>query len=473
MVSSLRKMWFGRFYAKHLKRHNAIRWAFHWCWRNGYPLYVNHLAALLSSPARIRAIRWRPLIRLKEFSQISRTPTYKIAAGAEVVTPEPKVFPRSCQKDLLSPHERFQFPDIYVVPINNGMIFGGSNLILAGGKVVCHDLYDFECDYTSEELHGRTLIQPKSRRIRLLVHDEWPERVPAAATFVDACAPNYAHWLTEVLPRVALFCGDERFQNIPIVVNDGLHRNILESLYLVTGPEREIITLPIGRALYCNRLYNTSASGYVPFGWRTNKPPGCAHGTFSPPALNMLRRHLKGLVPNTEPRVWPEMIFLRRNSESRKIVNGINVEQLFLSRGYSIVEPEKLTFLEQVALFNNAKVIVGSSGAAMANMIFSPRESKVVILISKHPDTIYWYWQNIACVFGKSVIYSLGEISDGGAAGIHSSFNVNLDDLRSLLSEMEDRSGNHYQLDSVSDYMKKMGRRHKLSSASENRKSLT
>lgn len=322
------------------------------------------------------------------------------------------------------------------------MIFGGSNLILAGGKVVCHDLYDFERDYTSEELHGRTLIQPKSRRIRLLVHDEEPERIPAAATFVDACAPNYAHWLTEVLPRVALFCGDERFEKIPIVVNHGLHRNIMESLYLVTGPEREIITLPIGRALYCDMLYNTSVSGYVPFGWRTNKPPGRSHGTFSPPALNMLRRHFRGILPNAEPRVWPEKIFLRRNSEYRKIVNGVDVEQLVSSLGYSIVEPEKLTFLEQVALFNNARVIVGPSGAAMANMIFAPRGSKVIILISKHPDTIYWYWQNIARVFVKSVIYSLGEICDGPGAGIHSSFNVNLDDLRSLLLEVEEQCEN-------------------------------
>ena len=103
-------------------------------------------------------------------------------------------------------------------------------------------------------------------------------------------------------------------------------------------------------------------------------------------------------------------IFLRRNSEYRKVVNADEVEKLFLSQGYVVIEPEKLTFLQQVELFNNAKSIVSSSGAALANMIFSPPGTKVSILISKHPDTIYWYWQDIACAYWKSCSYALGKI---------------------------------------------------------------
>ena len=88
-----------------------------------------------------------------------------------------------------------------------------------------------------------------------------PERVESAAVFVDACAPNYAHWLTEVLPRVALFCREERYAGIPLVVNDGLHRNLVESLRMITRGTRRIIMLPIGRAIVVSELFLTSVAG--------------------------------------------------------------------------------------------------------------------------------------------------------------------------------------------------------------------
>ena len=437
IVTTLRNTWFGRVYTSHFKQYAVVRWIIQWLWRNGYPIYVKHIDPILSSPSRRHARRWRSLITLKQFAQKRETVIFKLADAAVVETPEPHVFPSCDQSYLLSPHVRYKSPEIYVTIINDGMVYGGSNLVLADGKVVCHDLYDFERDYTSEELHGRTLIDPKSRCIRWLLHDEEPERIPAAAAFVDACASNYAHWLTEVLPRVAIFCADERFKSIPIVVNRGLHKNIMESLFLVTGPDREIIILPIDRELRCDKLYITSVVGYVPFDWRKKKLSDHSHGVFSPLVFDVLRKQLNGLVQNTKDQAWPEKIFLRRNSEYRKVVNSIDVEKLFLSHGYVVVEPEKLTFLQQVALFKNAKSIVSSTGAALANIIFAPQTSKISILISKHPDTIYWYWQNIACVSGKTINYVFGKISDSQVSGIHSSFTIDLDDLVSLISEVD------------------------------------
>jgi capsular polysaccharide biosynthesis protein len=316
------------------------------------------------------------------------------------------------------------------------MVYGGSNFVLVDDEVVCHDLYDFERDYTSEELHGRCIIGKKARRIRWLLHDEKPERTPAAAAFVDACAPNYAHWLTEVLPRIAIFCANEQFKNIPIVVNDGLHRNIMEALLMVTGANRKIYLLPVGRALQCDVLYLTSATGYVPFDWRSKKSLECSHGLFSPMAFEVLCQRLKSYVQTIKPNNWPEKIYLRRNSEIRNIVNSVAIEKFFESNGYTVIEPEKLTFAQQVAIFTNAKAIVGSSGAALANLIFTPPGSDVLIFFSKHPDTIYWYWQNIACACGKTVKYVLGDISDSKLAGIHSSFSVDVDNIVPFIAKV-------------------------------------
>lgn len=437
IAARLRDYWIGRLYVNRLKQYEVFRNSFHWIWRNGYPLYMNRMSPFLSSSSVRHAKRWRPLMKLREFAKEQESKLYKVADGVEVETPAPRVLPVSEQDYLVSPHDRYKFPDIFVATVRNGLIYGGSNLVLAGEKVICHDLYNFDRDYTSEELHGRTVIDMKYRRIRWLLHDDEPERIPVAATFIDACAPNYAHWLSEVLPRLAVFCADETFRDVPIVVNDGLHNNIMESLFLVAGPEREILILPVGRAIFCERLFVTSAAGYVPFDWRNKRLRGRSHGLFSATAFEVVCKQLHPVAQISRKSVGPDKIFLRRNSQYRKIVNAGEVEEFFDARGYAIIEPEKMTFTEQVTLFNSAQIVVGSSGAALANIVFAPRNCKIVILIGKQRDTIYWYWQNMACMSGKTVSYVLGKVMEGFPNGAHASFVVSLEDLESCMCAAE------------------------------------
>lgn len=430
-VSRLKATWVGSLYTNYIKRYSFIRWVAIRIWRHIYPLYVNFTYLFDRSIKNRGAKRWRTLTKLLDYSSTKGLPTYKLADAAFVETPQPRVHPASEQAHLKSPHEGFKIPEMYVAKISNGMVYGGTNLILAEDEVICHDLYDFKRDYTSEELHGRTLINPSSRRIRWLLHDDAPEPIPLAATFVDACAPNYAHWLTEVLPRVALFCSDAQFNDVPIIVNDGLHQNIMESLALVVGSERKIITLPIGRALVADTLYLTSVTGYVPFERRNNKLFGHSHGIFSPKAFDVCREKIRSFTEKLPEVTYPDKIFLRRNSGARKVLNAPEIERYFQSIGYALVEPEKLTFLQQVMVFNNAKIIVGSSGAALANLLFAPSDAKIYIFISKYKNTSYWYWQNIACAAGKKIKYIFGRpVQDG----IHSDFTV---DITMLLNIFE------------------------------------
>lgn len=433
-VGRLRSTWLGQVYRNHLKRYTLVRLIAQWIWRNGYPFYVNHLSHRLFNR---KAKRWHPLTKLSDFLKKREISTYKLVDAALAETPEPKVFPVRDQSYLVSLHDRYTFPEIFVATIKNAMTYGGTNLILADDEVICHDLYDFERDYTSEEFHGRTLIDPKSKRIRWLLHDEAPEPILVGAIFVDACAANYAHWMTEVLPRIVAFCGDERFKGVPIVVNEGLHQNIMESLLLVAGTEREIITLPTGRALAVGELYLTSVAGYVPFERRTNKLSYHSHGVFSPRAFELLRNHLNALGQKTEEEAWPEKIFLRRNSGTRKVTNAAELEKLLVARGYVIVETEKLTFLQQIQLFKNAKEIVAPTGAALSNAIFCKPGTQVAILMAKHENMIYKYWFNMLAPLQVRVFYVLGSIVKKHDLGIHGDFFVDETDVIGLLETFE------------------------------------
>ncbi len=407
-----------------------------WIWRHGYPIYVNFTLLCNRKAQNRKAKKWWALTPLSAFAKETGIPAYKLADAALVETPQPRVYPAGDQAYLVSPHECYTFPEVYLAKLSNGIVYGGTNLVLVEDRVICHDLYDFKRDYTSEELHGRTLIDPKSMRIRWLLYDEAPELIPAAAAFVDACASNYAHWMTEVLPRVALFCAEERFHGVPIVVNDGLHKNIMESLLLVAGAEREIITLPIGRALTVRELFITSVAGYVPFERRTNTISDHSHGLFSPGAFDILRNSLLVLGQKTEES-WPDKIFLPRYTGARKVTNTPELENLLLAQGYVSIEPEKLTFQQQIQLFNNAKKIVSPTGGSLANAIACKPGTQVAVLMSKHHDMIYRYWNNLLSPSGVRVSYVLGNIIKNHGHGIHGDFEIQVKYLDDLLKDFD------------------------------------
>ena len=438
-LTRIKEKWLGRLYIKRLKKYPFIRKIAFWLWHNFYPSCTRIIAIL----RRIKAWYWRPIVKLANYVELSNVPRIKVFDVAMVDTPTPKVIPEEEQGYLVSPHENYEFPPIYVAQLSDAQLYGRTNLIFMQDAVICHDLYDFERDYSSEELHGRHVIDATKKRMRLIRNDATPGHIPVAAAFLDACATNYAHWLTEVLPRIAVFCSVEQYANVPIIVDDGLHPNIMESLAFVVGNDREVIILPIGRAINVGVLYATSVTGYVPFERRPKKLAYHSHGIFSPSAFELVRNRVLPFAKKIPNKDFPKKIYLRRTSKIRKLINSKEIEKHLFDNGFVIVESENLTFLQQVALFSNAESIIAPSGASLANMIFSKPNKNYQILIGKFRLTSYWYWQNIACSCANSVTYIFGKIITRPNV-IHSDYkNVIHSDYKvdtSLIKELSDVS---------------------------------
>jgi len=429
IVSRMRDAPLGRLYRERLKQYAIVRSIARWIWWNIFPLYVR---------MSVWTKKRYPLVALSNYARTHEVAPIRLAEAESIETTQPRIYPICEQSRLPSLIDRYQFPEIFVAATKNGTVMGGTNLVLVDGTIVCHDLYDFRYDWTAEEMHGRALISPGSKHVRLVFRDKNPETVPAAATFVDACAPNYAHWMTEVLPRLALFCTEERFKGVPVIVNDGLHPNIMESLFLIAGANREVIKLPIGKALVVENLYLTSVAGYVPFERRGNFGSGHSHGKFSGQALKHLRRCVEGAIGHeTKETEWPKKLYLRRNSGVRKIANAVEIETLMSEYGFFIIDPEQLTFRQQVEYFSRAHVIVGPTGAGFANTVFCQPGTHGAVLISKHKDLSYKYWVNMLNPLGINFSYVLGDISDNHEYGVHSDFVVDTSYLMEFLADLE------------------------------------
>lgn len=351
------------------------------------------------------------------------------------------VFPKKNQSCVVTVQNHFVFPEMFVSKVEDAKVYGGSNLVFTKNTVICHDLYDFNRDLTSEELHNRIKISGEFQRIRLLSANPTAKLITIAATFLDACAPNYAHWLTEVLPRICMFCSDKRFDGIPIIINGGLHENLMASLFLVVGKERDIIVLPIGCALEVERLLVTSPCGYIPFDRRPGSLKGHLHGLFSSDAFCLLQEKLlQKIVPRKEIN-FPKKIYLRRNSSVRNVTNEAEIEKILIIRGFAVIEPEKLSFTQQVELFQKVDIVVSPTGASCANLIFCKPEVKVVIFMAVHADMPYRYWLNMLSAAGKTNInYILGEVVQRAWLGVHGNYEIKGIDLEACLALIDSDS---------------------------------
>lgn len=430
-LARLKESVIGRFYSKYLKRFSLMRKISFWVWVNFYPIFSNIAAIQNTSSAK----RWRPMVKLADYVSGSNVPTTSILDATKVDTPPPKVFPAEDQVYLLSPHSHYEYPSIYVAQLSDALIYGGTNLVFKKDAVICHDLYDFARDYTGEELHGRHVIDAKKKRLRLVRNGAISAYMPVAAAFLDACAPNYAHWLTEVLPRIAVFCSIEEHASVPVIVNDDLHPNIMESLALVAGGDREVIALPVGEAISVGVLYVTSVTGYVPFGRRNAKLDEHSHGLFCPLSFDQVNKRLLPIVDKLPLQNFPSKVYLRRKSGVRKITNDTEIEQILSGNGYVIIEPERLTFLQQVKLFQAADEVIAPTGAALANAIFCRPGTRVGVLMGKHEQMIYRYWLDMLAPLGIRVSYVLGSLADNLEVGVHADFHVDAEHLHELLSD--------------------------------------
>ena len=394
--------------------------------------FLNYLLGLANTAsARFASGKRRKIISLAEYCDNQNR--VSLLAGGRVETPPPETNPRHKRRVMIAPHLDYSAPAIYAATIGNATVVGGTNIIFKESLAICHDLYNFQLDSTSEELHGHHFVDPKALTLRWVNANAYPpSEVSQAATFLDACAPNYAHWLTEVLPRIAALTIDKRYEKTSILVDSHLHENLVESLALVCR-DREVIFVPPRKPLLVRELVVTSVAGYVPWGRRVTSNSGHSHGIFNPNGLLNLVRVMQADQCDKPKKQWPRHVYIRRLGGGRKLLNEDELLAIVERKGFAVVCPEKLTFLEQVALFSNADHIVGVTGAAMANLIFTKPTCHVDILMPEVPDTSYWYWQNIACAVGKTVRYTLGRPVNLHA-GIHADFEIESKYLKTLLN---------------------------------------
>jgi capsular polysaccharide biosynthesis protein len=345
---------------------------------------------------------------------------------------DPYFIPERYTKKFASYQSDYNMEAITIAEIEHAYVRGGSNFFFIGSNAIHHNFYDHITELTVEEYNSLHVINSNNMILTLIGDEVLDLELDMAACFLDGCSLNYAHWLVEVLPRITLFCAQEKYKNVPLIIDDGLHENQLESLKAVVSNKRDVYILRKGCRLKVNRLLVTSSTSYVPFGFRNiRKNLQRNQGQFNSHAIEMMRERCITSADSENDGNWPSKIFLIRNSINKQAHNLKDLKTMLAKFGFVTLEAEKLTFFEQVNFFNHADVVIGASGSAMANLIFTKKNTKILILIGNSEMVSYYYWQNMATSIDKKITYILGDVNKEDCEDIHPNFTVPL----SLLSK--------------------------------------
>lgn len=336
-------------------------------------------------------------------------PCEMLYEAAQVRRGAPLVFPESKRALYDLGELAFDFPAVTVAVLKDTVVRGRSNVPTTPEALVWRDLVDLDVEIPPEAFYDRLVLSADHAAAEWRPHEPFEaDYLPEAAVFTDGTSFNYAHWLTEILPRIAAFAASGRAASTPLIIDAELHPNMERSIALAAGPDATLHRLRPDQVLRVGRLHNVSPVGYVPFKLRTQAEQ-IPHGLFAPGALGDMVARLRGAAGAGDRGARPRVL-IRRNAAVRHMVNAAEIEAALVERGFQVVEPERLSFEAQVALYGSARLIVGPTGAAMANVMFCQPDCPMIVMTPWVRYTGYWYWRRIAAATGAGpVVMAIGE----------------------------------------------------------------
>jgi capsular polysaccharide biosynthesis protein len=177
---------------------------------------------------------------------------------------------------------------------------------------------------------------------------------------------NYYHWLFDVLPRVHLL---QNWSSIidKYAVPNSLSDVQLESLRILGISETQLLPLHVGERLRCRHLYAPSLPG--------------SEGCYPPWAISFLQENLGRSASSSAGR--GPLIYIKRGPfAQRRILNEEALIERLAARGYKSVSLEEHSMAEQIAIFRDARIIIGAHGAGLANMVFTQKGTALLELFS-------------------------------------------------------------------------------------------
>ena len=282
----------------------------------------------------------------------------------------------------------FEQSEAYVAQIPNASVIGGWGTVFTDNGYALWDIARCE---RSERFDITSPDMPVVNREEIHVNfsEVADEVIPEGILLQSWYAGNWHHFLVEHLPRLVL---TERLHvpaTVPILIDERVLAvpQLVDALAVFDQTGHTVIGLTPGTKYDVGLLHVPSCL----FGTGPNLRVGyvveTGDVTIHREAIGWLRDRF---APSETPGQRRIYIDRRANMAPVRLRNGNEVRAVFEEFGFETVSPGNMTFAEQRAVFGNASIIAGESGAAMTNIIFTPQSTPMICLQAQRwPLNVY------------------------------------------------------------------------------------
>jgi capsular polysaccharide biosynthesis protein len=93
----------------------------------------------------------------------------------------------------------------------------------------------------------------------------------------------------------------------------------------------------------------------------------------------------------------------------RTLPNREEIEKVLLEHDFEVVGLDDASLEFQLKLFSQARLVVAPTGAALTNMLFCPPGTQIIIFMSNHEISNYYFWPQLGDIAGVDVKIIAGE----------------------------------------------------------------
>jgi capsular polysaccharide biosynthesis protein len=294
-------------------------------------------------------------------------------------------------------------PKLSLFKFEGGIINSRSNAILTRDKLYV----DTYCD---DEIFDQGLIHSNNKSTAKIRTRE-THLISEGFFLAGLGSFNWYHWLIEILPKVIFF---EQSGTKTLLVDESVakYNSMLDSLkILLKELDCNLVLLSKEKNYYVEKLFYVGSINYLPFNVLNNRTLNLDDFFYHPEILNKLRGDL---IKKDKTRLIDKChnkIYLDR--KNHRVPNN---HDEFISKlvelGFSIISVEKLDFFEQVELFQNARLIIGITGAGFTNLLFANKET-TAYCISPSKEKEFACFSNLADIVGMDLTYIPYNLEDG------------------------------------------------------------
>ena len=328
-------------------------------------------------------------------------------------------------------------PPQYVAFFQDCLTFPRSNVVLRGERLI----YDLAAHPLSGVADIKDGVNPGQIMTavwgtgRALVEAPSEIReIEAGLMLFGFQSRQYGHWLLEFVPRMLCFNDPACPSGFPLCVDDGMPETHRQIIALMDTRDRPIVTLPPVATRF-RKLGLAPVPAFFPFDTRPGLP--IYDAIWPQDILAAVRDRILARLAAEGVDLRPtgrRILLSRRGFTQRQLVNEAEIVETLRPHGFEVVQPEQLSFAEQVQMYHAADIIVGSASSALINCIFCRPGARVVALAHESPEFYFRGFTSFVESSGARLLFVRGTtLQAEGVHPMHANYRVAPEMMRRAL----------------------------------------